>query len=147
MNGTLGTIEAVKAQRMIVRLDAGDNKDINNDRRVIVDLNAYHYLDHGYAATIHKAQGKSFDKVYIDLATGAFAHGQLYVALSRCRTLEGLTLKRAITQSDIILDKRIVEFLNIKFPLRCTMLDFVLRQLQSLLRKPLGRRNNFSMLS
>lgn len=65
-----------------------------------------------WAVTIHKAQGKTFDKVYIDLATGTFAHGQLYVALSRCRTLEGLYLKRAIVPQDIILDERIVNFLK-----------------------------------
>ena len=64
-----------------------------------------------WAITIHKAQGKTFDKVYIDLSTGTFAHGQLYVALSRCRTLAGLTLKRPICQQDIMLDRRIVEFL------------------------------------
>ena len=53
-----------------------------------------------WAVTIHKAQGKTFDKVYVDLTTGTFAHGQLYVALSRCRTLEGLYLKRPIHQQD-----------------------------------------------
>ena len=65
-----------------------------------------------WAVTIHKAQGKTFDKVYVDLSTGTFAHGQLYVALSRCRTMEGLCLKRPITQNDIILDNRIVQFLQ-----------------------------------
>lgn len=65
-----------------------------------------------WAVTIHKAQGKTFSKVYVDLATGTFAHGQLYVALSRCRTLEGLYLKSPITQKDIILDKRVVEFMK-----------------------------------
>lgn len=65
-----------------------------------------------WAVTIHKAQGKTFNKVYIDLATGTFAHGQLYVALSRCRTLEGLYLKDPITTKDIILDNRVVEFMS-----------------------------------
>ncbi len=65
-----------------------------------------------WAVTIHKAQGKTFDKVYIDLSTGTFAHGQLYVALSRCRTLQGIYLKRPIVQEDIILDPRIATFLN-----------------------------------
>ncbi|MCL5666775.1 MAG: DEAD/DEAH box helicase [Patescibacteria group bacterium] len=65
-----------------------------------------------WAVTIHKAQGKTFDKVFIDLAAGTFTHGQLYVALSRCRTLQGLFLKRPVCQEDIILDGRILEFLK-----------------------------------
>jgi ATP-dependent exoDNAse (exonuclease V) alpha subunit len=68
-----------------------------------------------WAVTIHKAQGKTFEKVYVDLASGTFAHGQAYVALSRCRTLEGLHLKRAVSLEDIILDPRVVNFVKASF--------------------------------
>ncbi len=65
-----------------------------------------------WALTIHKAQGKTFDKVCVDLATGTFAHGQLYVALSRCRTLEGLILRQPVQPKDVLLDQRVVNFLS-----------------------------------
>lgn len=57
-----------------------------------------------WALTIHKAQGLTLEKVYIDLGRGTFAHGQAYVALSRCRSLEGLALARALRPQDILFD-------------------------------------------
>ncbi|HEY4485351.1 MAG TPA: AAA family ATPase [Nitrospiria bacterium] len=63
-----------------------------------------------WAITIHKSQGKTFDHVIIDLGHGAFAHGQTYVALSRCRSFEGIRLKTPIRYSDIILDGTVSRF-------------------------------------
>jgi ATP-dependent exoDNAse (exonuclease V) alpha subunit len=57
-----------------------------------------------WALTIHKSQGLTLDKVYIDLGRGTFAHGQAYVALSRCRTMAGLSLARQLRPQDILFD-------------------------------------------
>lgn len=65
-----------------------------------------------WAVTIHKGQGKTYDKVIVDFGTGTFASGQAYVALSRCRTIEGLTLKTPLERRHIITDKRVRDFMH-----------------------------------
>jgi Ti-type conjugative transfer relaxase TraA len=75
-NGTLGTVERVSAQSMTVQADDG--------RSVQFDLKDYNKIDHGYAATIHKAQGKTVDRTHVLATPGMDAHAS-YVALSRHR--------------------------------------------------------------
>lgn len=65
-----------------------------------------------WAVTIHKAQGKTFDKVVIDFGRGTFAHGQAYVALSRCTSLEGMVLARPLLKQHILMDYNVVKFLT-----------------------------------
>jgi ATP-dependent exoDNAse (exonuclease V) alpha subunit len=65
-----------------------------------------------WAITIHKSQGKTFDNVIIDIGKGAFAHGQTYVALSRCTSLEGIVLVKPLLKKHIWTDFKIVDFLT-----------------------------------
>jgi len=65
-----------------------------------------------WAITIHKSQGLTFDHAVIDLTDRTFAHGQLYVAISRLKTLDGLLLTHPIKKSDIFLDRRIQRFIT-----------------------------------
>jgi hypothetical protein len=65
-----------------------------------------------WAITIHKSQGLTFDKAVVDLTHRTFVHGQLYVAISRLRTLSGLFLTCPVKKRDILLDYRILEFIT-----------------------------------
>ncbi|MBI3754414.1 MAG: AAA family ATPase [Deltaproteobacteria bacterium] len=65
-----------------------------------------------WAVTIHKSQGMTFERAIIDIGRGTFSHGQLYVALSRCTTLEGMILKQPVAKKNILMDRRVVEFVT-----------------------------------
>lgn len=64
-----------------------------------------------WAITIHKSQGQTVDRLVVDLSGGTFAYGQLYVALSRCTSMEGLVLHRDVIPKDLKTDQRVRRFL------------------------------------
>ncbi|MDN5759694.1 MAG: AAA family ATPase, partial [Tomitella sp.] len=65
-----------------------------------------------WAITIHKSQGQTLDRLVVDLTGGTFATGQLYVALSRCTSMDGLVLTRPVLPKDLKIDRRILRFLR-----------------------------------
>ena len=67
----------------------------------------------GWAVTIHKSQGMTLESAVIDLGSGAFSDGQTYVALSRCRSVDGMRLARNLNERDIRANKEALEFYKI----------------------------------
>ena len=129
-NGSVGIVENLGAKEIIVQLLDDDKNDIvvvkpekwekieysrdENDRIIENEIGSYKQfpLQLGYAMTIHKAQGKTLSKVIIDISRGAFAHGQTYVALSRTRHAKDMHVVKDLSSSDVIFDKRILDFIN-----------------------------------
>lgn len=108
-NGKIQIINVAPQEWEIVQYKSAATGDIETE---VVGSFRQYPLKLAWAITIHKSQGKSFDRVLLDLEGGAFEHGQLYVALSRCRTLEGIVLRTPIRHSDVITDDRVVDFFS-----------------------------------
>lgn len=122
VNGTLGEVKELHDAAVRVRLEDGSSFEVeriewqdvryalgetkdDQTRKSIVEEVAGTYeqfpLMPAWAVTIHKAQGLTLARVLVDFDRGAFAEGQVYVALSRCQTLEGLSLRRAVRLNEV----------------------------------------------
>jgi len=132
-NGKIGVVESVEEESITIKCP-GDDEDIelsqavwenirystNQTTKQIEEEELGKFIQYplrlAWAITIHKSQGLTFDKAVID-AGAAFAAGQVYVALSRCRSLEGLVLLSKINPNSIQNDRQIVEHERNKLPI------------------------------
>jgi ATP-dependent exoDNAse (exonuclease V) alpha subunit len=105
VNGEDVSVEKVTWERMRYAADASTGKL----KRETIGSYAQYPLRLAWAMTIHKSQGLTLDRVFLDVSRRLFAHGQAYVALSRARTLEGLELSHSLRPTDIITDPRLFE--------------------------------------
>lgn len=126
VNGTVGRVSALAADLLEVTVESGQTYQLkpeiwNNikytynastkkiDEEVLGSFTQYP-VKLAWALTVHKSQGLTFNNAIIDLGHGAFAGGQTYVALSRCRSFEGMTLASTIADRDIFVNPTVTNF-------------------------------------
>ena len=125
-NGTIARIARIVNDEITVELEDGEHYVLDQDqwenvqyeyddkekriKETVLGTFKQYPIKLAWAMTIHKSQGLTFNRVVIDMEGGAFSCGQTYVALSRCTTLEGITLKNPITRRDIFVNPAVIEF-------------------------------------
>ena len=129
-NGKLGIVSAIDAKRICVRgIDDGEEIEVEPDvwtnARYVIDKETKEIREEiegefrqyplrlAWAITVHKSQGLTFDRAVLDV-NAAFAAGQVYVALSRCRSLEGLVLTAPLSPSSVKTDALVTDYMNVE---------------------------------
>ena len=127
-NGSIGVIAALSECSIVVAIGDGEylvDREVWESKRYCykrdqqflqqetVGTFAQYPLKLAYAVTIHKSQGQTYDGAIIDLNYGAFAPGQTYVALSRCRSLDHLYLMSPLRPGDIKAEQSVVDYMNV----------------------------------
>ena len=131
VNGSIGEVTAITVDGegesvIIAELSGGEEVEITpytweifrffvdagNLRSEVIGTFTQYPLMLAWAVTIHKGQGKTFDRVIIDIGRGTFAHGQMYVALSRCTTMEGIILKKPVLKKHVWTNYQVMGFLT-----------------------------------
>ena len=124
VNGSFGKVVFLDEDMIFVQLTSGERVSVSTFKWKVykyilkkgvlsqekIGSFTQYPLTLAWAMTIHKSQGKTFDSLWVDMKGGAFAHGQVYVALSRCRSLSGLRLITPLRSRDIITDPRVLDF-------------------------------------
>lgn len=127
-NGTIAMVKKLEEDRITIRLENGTelnvkqatwesyervyNRETRRMESKVVGTYTQYPLRLAWAITIHKSQGMTFDRMHLDLTRGTFAPGQAYVALSRMRSLKGLTLSNAIMPHHITQNPEVRAFAN-----------------------------------
>lgn len=128
MNGTIAKVSALEEDKILVRLENGGeievhkvswenvesqyNRDTRKMESTIIGSFTQYPIKLAWAITIHKSQGMTFDRMHFDLSRGTFQAGQAYVAISRMRSLEGLTLSHPIMPHHIMQNPEVRAFAN-----------------------------------